>query len=72
MKLRWTVLMLSTDWYALDALVLNEVPLTGKFRVQSHLAYPILFHPDPSPSGRKSLVTDLQHKPFTPTVCVFD
>ena len=23
--------------------------------------FPALFYPDPSPSGRKSLVTDLQH-----------
>ena len=29
--------------------------------IQSDLAYPVLFCPDPSPSGRKSLVTDLQH-----------
>ena len=32
-----------------------------QFRVQSDLAYPVLFYPDPSPSGRISLVTDLQH-----------
>ena len=40
--------------------------------VQSDLAYPVLFYPDPSPSGRKSLVTDLQHMPCIHTVCVFD
>ena len=28
-------------------------------KVQSDLAYPVLFYPDPSPSGRKSFVTDL-------------
>ena len=40
--------------------------------IQSDLAYPVLVYPDPSPSGRKSLVTDLQHMPCTHTVCVFD
>ena len=41
--------------------------------VQSDLAYPVLFYPDPSePSGRKSLVTDLQHMLCIHTVCVFD
>ena len=35
--------------------------------VQSDLAYP-----DPSPSGRKSLVADLQHMSWIHTVCVFD
>ena len=29
--------------------------------LQSDLAYPVLFYPDPSSSGNKSLVTDLQH-----------
>ena len=32
----------------------------------------VLFYPDPSPSGRKSLVTDLQHMPCIHTACVFD
>ena len=40
--------------------------------VQSDLAYPVLFYPDPSPPGRKSLVTDLQHMPCLHTVCMFD
>ena len=39
--------------------------------VQSDLAYPVLFYPDPSPSGRKSLVTDLQHMSCIHTVCAF-
>ena len=39
---------------------------------QSDLAYPVLFYPDPSPSGRKSLVTDLQHMSCMHTVCAFD
>ena len=37
--------------------------------VQSHLAYPVLVHPDPWSSGRKSLVNDLQHMPCIHTVC---
>ena len=40
--------------------------------IQSDLAYPVLFYPHPSPSGRKSLVTDLQHMPCIHAVCVFD
>ena len=40
--------------------------------VQSDLPYPVLFYPDPSPSGRKSLVADLQHMACIHTVCVFD
>ena len=42
--------------------------------VQSDLAYAVLFYPDPSPSGRTSLVTDLQHMLciHTCTVGVFD
>ena len=40
--------------------------------IQSDLVYPVLCYPDPSPSGRKSLVTDLQHMPCIHTVCVFD
>ena len=42
------------------------------YTIQSDLAYPVLFYPDPSPSGRKSLVTDLQHMSCIHTVCVFD
>ena len=38
--------------------------------IQSDLAYPVLFYPDPSPAGRKSLVTGLQHMPCIHTVCV--
>ena len=40
--------------------------------VQSDLAYPVLFYPDPSPSGRKSLDADLQHMSCILTVCVFN
>ena len=46
--------------------------ISDSLGVQSDLAYPVLFYPDPSPSGRKSLVTDLQHLPCIHTVCVFD
>ena len=39
----------------------NYVSISSRRKVQSDLAYPVLCYPDPSPSGRKSLVTDLQH-----------
>ena len=45
---------------------------SGLLEIQSDLAYPVLVYPDPSPSGRKSVATDLQHMPCTHTVCVFD
>ena len=31
----------------------------SKTMIQSDLVYPVLVYPDPSPSGRKSLVTDV-------------
>ena len=40
--------------------------------IQSDLAYPVLFYPDPSSSGRRPLVTDLQLMPCIHTECVFD
>ena len=46
--------------------------LTVHVHVESDLAYPVLFYPDPSPSGRKLLVTDFQHMPCIHTVWVFD
>ena len=44
---------------------------TKAVAVPSDLGYPVLVYPDPSPSGRKSLVTDSQHMQCIRAVCVF-
>ena len=38
--------------------------LSTSMIVQLDLAYPVLIYPDPSPSARKLLVTDLQQMPY--------
>ena len=70
----------SQDWSSLSstahyALITQKQILTLECMqesIQSDLVYPVLFYPDPSPSGRKSMVTELQHMSCIHTVCVFD
>ena len=46
----------------------SPVRITVEGALQSDLAYPVLFYPDPSSSGRKSLVIDLEYESCIHTV----
>ena len=59
--------------YSVDNLTTTVQYHSTANTVQSDLAYLVLFYPVPSPSGGKSLVTDLQHNmACIHIVCAFD